>query len=228
MVKTINIAIDGPSGAGKSSVAKEVARIFHFEYVDTGAIYRTVGYYFILNHMEPTDKTVAEHMDKIDIKVVYENHIQKVMLNGVDVSDKIRTPEASMMASKVSAFSLVREKLLSVQRDIALVNNVIMDGRDIGTTILPQADLKIFLTASVSSRAERRYRELIAQGEQVSLAAVEEDIQKRDYHDSHRQISPLKQAEDAILIDTSDLSLAESVETVAHLIRRNVVCGGIM
>ncbi len=225
-MKTINIAIDGPSGAGKSTIAKDLARRFCFEYVDTGAIYRTVGYYFIQQHMEPTDAIMDKVMDEMDIKVLYEDHVQKVFLNGEDVSGMIRSSEASKMASCVSAFAKVREKLLSLQRDIAAQNNVIMDGRDIGTTILPQADLKIYLTASVEARALRRYRDLKASGETIALEQVKEDIKKRDDHDMHREISPLKQAEDAILVDTSDLTLEESIDKVADLIRGHGLCGG--
>jgi cytidylate kinase len=225
-VKTINIAIDGPSGAGKSTIAKEAAKLFGFAYVDTGALYRSIGYYFIMHEIEPNEDTIHVNINDIHIKVTYENFVQKVFLNDEDVSEKIRTPHASMMASKVSAFPAVREKLLSIQREIAMNNNVIMDGRDIGTTILPHADLKIYITASVTDRAKRRFDELQMHGEDVSLFEVEEDIQKRDYDDSHRAVSPLRKAKDAILIDTSGNTLEQSISAVVGLIRRHTKCGG--
>jgi len=227
-LKTINIAIDGPSGAGKSTIAKEAAKLFGFAYVDTGALYRSIGYYFILHDVEPSEDTIRENMDHIHIEVTYQNFVQQVFLNNEDVSEKIRTPQASMMASKVSAYPAVREKLLSIQRDIAAANNVVMDGRDIGTTILPHADLKIYLTASVADRAKRRFDELQMRGEEVSLSSVEHDIEKRDYDDSHRAVSPLRKAEDAILIDTSGYTLEKSINTVVDLIRRQTKCGGII
>ena len=214
------VAIDGPSGAGKSSIAKTVAKELGFVYIDTGAMYRTAAFACIgqgISIKENPEKA-AEIVNNISIDIDYINGEQRIFLNGSDVSDKIRTPQVSMGASDVSAIGEVRKKLVSMQRELAGTKNVIMDGRDIATSVLPDADVKIFLTASDKERANRRYKELIEKGTQVSYSDVLADIIKRDKQDTTRAISPLKQAEDATLLDTSDLTFSESVEAVLKLI----------
>lgn len=214
------VAIDGPSGAGKSSIAKTVAKELGFVYIDTGAMYRTAALACIeqgISIKENPEKAV-EIVNNISIDIDYINGEQRIFLNGCDVSDKIRTPEVSMGASDVSAIGEVRKKLVSMQRELAGTKNVIMDGRDIATSVLPDADVKIFLTASDKERANRRFRELTEKGEKVSYEDVLFDIIKRDKQDTTRKISPLKQAEDATLLDTSDLTFIESVEAVLKLI----------
>ena len=214
------VAIDGPSGAGKSSIAKTVAKELGFVYIDTGAMYRTAALACIeqgISIKENPEKAV-EIVNNISIDIDYIDGEQRIFLNGSDVSDKIRTPEVSMGASDVSAIGEVRKKLVSMQRDLAGAKNVIMDGRDIATSVLPDADVKIFLTASDKERANRRFRELTEKGEEVSYEDVLFDIIKRDKQDTTRAISPLKQAEDATLLDTSDLTFIESVEAVLKLI----------
>jgi len=214
------VAIDGPSGAGKSSIAKTVAKELGFVYIDTGAMYRTAALGCIeqgISIKENPEKAV-EIVNNISIDIDYIDGEQRIFLNGCDVSDKIRTPEVSMGASDVSAIGEVRKKLVSMQRDLAGAKNVIMDGRDIATSVLPDADVKIFLTASDKERANRRFRELTEKGEEVSYEDVLFDIIKRDKQDTTRAISPLKQAEDAVLLDTSDLTFGESVEAVLKII----------
>lgn len=214
------VAIDGPSGAGKSSIAKTVAKELGFVYIDTGAMYRTAALACIrqgVSIKENPEKAV-EIVNNISIDIDYINGEQRIFLNGCDVSDEIRTPEVSMGASDVSAIGEVRKKLVSMQRDLAGTKNVIMDGRDIATSVLPDADVKIFLTASDKERANRRYKELIEKGTEVSYEDVLADIIKRDKQDTTRAISPLKQAEDATFLDTSDLTFIESVEAVLKLI----------
>ena len=218
-MERINIAIDGPAGAGKSTIAKAVAKEMSYIYVDTGALYRTVGVFAI---EEKTDFDNTEDMKnllgRIDVELKYVDGVQKVYLNGLDYSDKIRTPEASMAASDVSKIPIVREFLLSKQRDIAKENNCIMDGRDIGTVVLPDAQIKIFLTADVEERAERRYKELLEKGTEVKFEEVLEDMKKRDYQDSHREIAPLKPAEDSIIFDTTGMTLEQSVPKMLELL----------
>ncbi len=214
------VAIDGPSGAGKSTIAKTVARTLGFVYIDTGAMYRTAALACLNENVsikENPEKAI-EIVNNISIDIDYINGEQRIFLNGCDVSDKIRTPEVSMGASSVSAIGEVREKLVSLQRELAGTKNVIMDGRDIGTHVLPDADVKIFLTASADVRAKRRYKELIEKGMQLSFEDVLADIIKRDLQDETREISPLKQAADAILADTSELTFDESVALVLDLI----------
>lgn len=216
----INIAIDGPAGAGKSSIAKLVSKELGYIYVDTGALYRTVGLYSIRKGIDTKDaENVTATLKDIEVKLGFVDGAQHVFLNGEDVSDAIRTPEASMGASNVSAIPAVRTFLFDLQRDIAKNNNCIMDGRDIGTVVLPDAQIKLFLTASPEARAERRYKELIEKGEKVDFQDVLDDINKRDYQDSHREIAPLKQAEDAILVDNSGCNLEEGKELVLGIIR---------
>lgn len=218
-MERINIAIDGPAGAGKSTIAKAVAKEMSYIYVDTGALYRTVGVFAI---EEKTDFDNTEDMKnllgRIDVELKCVDGVQKVYLNGLDYSDKIRTPEASMAASDVSKIPIVREFLLSKQRDIAKENNCIMDGRDIGTVVLPDAQIKIFLTADVEERAERRYKELLEKGTEVKFEEVLEDMKKRDYQDSHRKIAPLKPAEDSIIFDTTGMTLEQSVPKMLELL----------
>ena len=219
----INIAIDGPAGAGKSSLSKLLAKELSYIYVDTGALYRAVGLKFSRMGFDTELKgdidTILEDT-MLDIRFV--DGAQRVFLDGEDVSDDIRTPTASMMASAVSAKPVVREFLLGMQRKLAEKNNVVMDGRDIGTVILPNAQVKIFLTASAEARAERRYKELVEKGMDVKLEDVLADMIERDYNDSHRAIAPLKQADDAVLCDTSNLTLEESIKLIISTIKDNI------
>lgn len=219
----INIAIDGPAGAGKSSVAKLVSKKLGYIYVDTGALYRTVGLYSIRKGIDTKDaEAVTGTLKDIEVKLGFVDGAQHVFLNGEDVSEAIRTPEASMGASNVSAIPAVRTFLFDLQRDIAKNNNCIMDGRDIGTVVLPDAQIKLFLTASPEARAQRRYKELIEKGEKVDFQDVLDDINKRDYQDSHREIAPLKQAEDAVLVDNSGCNLDEGAELVLGIIKEKL------
>lgn len=216
----INIAIDGPSGAGKSTIAKKAAAKLGYIYIDTGAMYRTVGLY--LNRLginiKAEKEKVINSLSGINIDIKYENGEQHIFVNGEDVSSLIRTPEISMAASDSGTVLEIREKMTHLQRNLAKNNNCIMDGRDIGTFVLPDADVKIFLTADVRVRAERRYRELAEKGEQVKFEDVLSGMVLRDKNDSTREFMPLKKADDAILIDTSDLSLDESVDAVIKCI----------
>jgi len=219
----INIAIDGPAGAGKSSTAKLIAKKLGYIYVDTGALYRTVGLYSIRKGIDTKDaeKVIATLPDvKVELKFI--DGSQHVFLNGEDVSDAIRTPEASMGASNVSAIPKVREFLFDLQRSIAANNNCIMDGRDIGTVVLPNADVKIFLTASVEERANRRYKEMLEKGESADYNDILEDIKKRDYQDSHREIAPLRQADDAIFVDNGGYDLESGTEYLLGIIKEHL------
>ena len=202
----INIAIDGPAGAGKSSIAKAVAHEKGYIYVDTGALYRSIALFALENSLE--GESLVNSLDKINLSLEFIDGSQHVIMNNNDISDKIRTPEVSMNASKVSASPEVRKFLFGLQKKIAAENNIIMDGRDIGTVVLPDADLKVFLTASAEERANRRYRE-IKDMDGVTYEQVLEDIKKRDYSDMHRDIAPLKQAEDAVLLDTTGMTVDE-------------------
>lgn len=220
----IAVAIDGPAGAGKSTVAKAVAKQLGFLYVDTGALYRTVGLNFSkLGFNTDLNCNIENVLNKTDISIKYINGVQHVFLNGEDVLNEIRTPMASMMASAVSAKPQVREFLLEMQRKLARENNVIMDGRDIGTVVLPEARVKIFLTASPQVRAQRRFKELCDKGEKVVYTDVLNDIIKRDYNDSNRKIAPLKPAEGSVTVDTSDKSLEESVNVISNIIKSSLV-----
>ncbi len=220
-MKVINVAIDGPAGAGKSTISKAASKQLGFIYIDTGALYRTVG----LNAMrkgidlQNDDEIVSTLTDDLQVELRFADGEQRMFLNGEDVSLAIRTPEASMAASRVSAVPKVREYLFDLQKNLAKSNNCIMDGRDIGTVVLPDADVKIFLTASPEARAERRYKELLEKGMEAKYEDVLADMIKRDYDDSHRAIAPLKQAEDAILCDTSGNTLEQSVELVIQIIK---------
>ena len=214
----MNIAIDGPAGAGKSTIAKKVAAKLNFVYVDTGAMYRSIALYVIRNGADPDSEVdMANALDKIDVSIAYEDGTQHIFLNGEDVSTAIRQEEVGNMASKVATKAAVRAKLLDLQRNLAASQDVIMDGRDIGTFVLPQAEVKIYLTASVGERADRRYKELVEKGQTPDLEQIKKDIEARDYQDMHRDIAPLKQAEDAILIDSSDMTIDEVVGEIIRI-----------
>ena len=215
----ISVAIDGPAGAGKSSVAKSVAAETGYVYIDTGAMYRTVGLYALQNNIDPKNEDkLSECVDSLDIQIKYANGEQRIYLNGKDVSDDIRTSEVSRAASDVATIGVVRKKLVAMQQDMATKDNVIMDGRDICTTVLPNAQIKIFLTASVEARAHRRYAELIEKGAECEYQQIKEEIIARDKNDSGRKISPLRQAEDAVLLDTSDMTFEEVKNTLKKMI----------
>lgn len=223
MNKVYSVAIDGPAGAGKSTMARRAAAELNFVYVDTGAIYRTIAYAVLYNDILPeeTDKIDAL-LPQLKVKLSWKDGVQHMYLNGADVSKNIRLPEVSSMASKVSALPSVRAFLLDTQRNVAKTNSVIMDGRDIGTVVLPDADVKIYLSASAEVRAKRRFLELQEQGRSDSYEDVLKDMIERDYRDMHRQVAPLKQADDAVLLDTSDLSLEDSVAALLHIIRERI------
>lgn len=219
----ISIAIDGPSGAGKSTISRTVAEKLGYLYVDTGALYRTIGLYVLRKGGDPKNEQQVEALlPELKVDMGYENGIQQMFLQGENVTDQIRTPQVSMAASGVSAHSCVRAYLLELQRRLARENNVIMDGRDIGTVVLPKADVKIFLTASSEVRAKRRFDELTAKGENTTFEKVLEDVEKRDYADIHRAISPLVQAEDAIVADTSQFNFEESVALIQKIITEHL------
>lgn len=210
-----SIAIDGPAGAGKSTIAKTIAKKLEFVYVDTGAMYRAMALYFLRNNIDAFDENaINEACKNIQVSITYEDGMQQVLLNGENVTGFIRTEEVGNMASKTSAYKTVRATLLDLQRDLAKTANILMDGRDIGTNVLPDADLKIYLTASSKVRAKRRYDELIAKGEDADLDRIEQDIIIRDKQDMEREIAPLKMAEDAILVDSSDMSIDQVVTLI--------------
>ena len=215
-MKTMNVAIDGPAGAGKSSIARELAAELGFIYVDTGALYRAIALY-TQQHNLCNKQDIIRQLPKIDLKIKFIGGTQCILLNGEDVTDDIRTPEISMLASKVSAIPEVRDFLFDLQQKIAKEHHVIMDGRDIGTVVLPNAECKIYLTASSFARANRRYKELIEKGETCDLAQIEKDIIARDEQDMNREIAPLKQAEDAVYLDSSDLSIDEVVNKIIEI-----------
>ena len=214
-----SVAIDGPAGAGKSTIAKAAASQLGFIYVDTGALYRAIGLFCIDDGISSDDtSSVEEGLERINIELVFVEGVQRVILCGKDVSDDIRTEQVSMMASEISRLPAVRKFLLGLQRGFAEKNDVIMDGRDIGTVVLPDADVKIFLTASAESRAKRRTLQLEEKGETPDYDKILEDIKKRDYNDSHREIAPLKPADDGIIVDTTELTLDESIEKIREII----------
>ncbi len=220
---SMNIAIDGPAGAGKSTIAKKVAKEMGFIYVDTGAMYRAMALYILQHGIdEKNEQTIAAVCDDIDVAIRYEAGEQRVLLCGEDVSKEIRREEVGNMASVTSVYGCVRKKLVSLQQQLAAKEDVIMDGRDIGTCVLPQAPLKIYLTASVETRAKRRYKELCEKNVTCDLAEIMKDIEDRDYRDMHREISPLKQAEDAVLVDSSDMTIDEVVTTIITLAKERM------
>ena len=224
MAKKVSIAIDGPAGAGKSTIARRLASELGYYYVDTGAIYRTVAYFLDLLGISPKDVDgVERYIDELTVDMEYDQDgKQHMLMNGMDVTDEIRTQDIGQKASLVSAHAIVRDMLLDMQRDMAIKYNVIMDGRDIGTVVLPKATVKIFLTASAEVRAERRTKELLAKGQKAEFQTVLKEIQQRDYQDSNRAVAPLKQAKDAILLDTSDLNIEDVVIAMKKIVEEKV------
>lgn len=222
---SINIAIDGPAGAGKSTIAKEFASRLGFIYVDTGAMYRGMAFYFFKHQINISDEiSVCEHCSEIDLSIRYEDKIQHVICNDEDITEFIRTEAVGNAASVVSSYRCVREHLLQMQKKLAFNQNVIMDGRDIGTCVLPNAQLKIYLTASVECRANRRFQELQSKGEFADYDQIHNLIIDRDYRDMNRDVSPLKQAEDAILVDSSELNIEEVIEYLMNLYKDVMEC----
>ena len=212
---SMNIAIDGPAGAGKSTIAKRLAKKLGFIYVDTGAMYRAMAYYFLQHDIDAKDESaIAAACPDVDVTITYENGEQQVLLNGENVNGVIRNEEVGNMASSTSVYPVVREKLVELQRQLAKSADVIMDGRDIGTCVLPDAQVKIYLTASSATRAKRRVDELTEKGVSCDLAESEKDIIDRDYRDMHRETSPLCQAEDAVLVDSSEMNIDEVVDAI--------------
>lgn len=221
--KPVSVAIDGPVGAGKSTIARAVAEKMGFIYCDTGALYRSVGLFCVRDGADlDSPCEIAGRLPRIGLKIRLVDGTQRVFLNGEDVSDKIRTADISTAASKVSAVPEVRAALLGIQRDIAKTENVIMDGRDIGTVVLPDADVKIFLTASAEIRAKRRYDERIGKGAKVTYEETLKDVNERDYRDMNRETAPLRRADDAVEADTSELDFSQSVELVCGIIRKTI------
>lgn len=215
-----NVAIDGPAGAGKSTIAKLVAKEKGYIYVDTGAMYRGLAIHFLDKGIQPQEtEKVIEACKDAEVTITYEDAVQHVYLNGKDISSRLRNEEVGNMASVTSAIPEVRKKLLELQQNLAKTQNVIMDGRDIGTCVLPHADVKVYLTASVETRAKRRYQDLQEKGEDCNLEEIAHDIEERDRRDMTREIAPLKQAEDAVLVDSSDMTIAEVVKTIVDLCR---------
>ncbi len=213
-----NIAIDGPAGAGKSTIAQIVAKDLGFIYVDTGAMYRTLALACFRDGIDTTDENaVVAKCESVEVTLGYEDGVQKVYLNGEDVSDEIRREEIGNLTSAIAVYPGVRKILVALQQDLASKNNVVMDGRDIGTAVLPNADLKVYLTASVECRAKRRYDQLLENGQTGDLAEIEKDIEDRDYRDMNRDVSPLKQADDAVLVDSSDMTIDETVQKIVSL-----------
>ncbi len=224
MAKTYSIAIDGPAGAGKSTIARRLAKDLGFYYVDTGAIYRTVAYFLDLLGISPKDVDgVERYIDELTVEIEYdEDGTQHMIMNGMDVTGDIRTQDISQKASLVSAHAVVREMLLDMQREVARQHNVIMDGRDIGTVVLPKANVKIFLTATAAARAQRRTEELLAKGQKARYEQVLKEIEQRDYQDSHRPIAPLKMAKDSIKVDTSELDVEGVVTAIRAIIQEKI------
>lgn len=218
-MKKINIAIDGPAGAGKSTIARALAQSRNMVYVDTGAMYRAIGLYCSRKNVDGNDEdAVVGELDNIDVSLTYEKGEQVVYLNGENVNGLIRTPEAGVMASEVSAHRRVREKMVALQQALARTTSVVMDGRDIGTVVLPDAEVKIYLTASSQVRAKRRFDELTAKGMECDLVKLQKEIEERDYRDMHREVTPLKKAEDAVELDTSELTIDEVVKVMQRIV----------
>lgn len=224
MAKKISVAIDGPAGAGKSTIAKRLAKELGYMYVDTGAIYRTVAYFFDLWGVSPKDiDGINRYIDELNVGIEYdEDGVQHMIMNGLDVTEDIRTPDISQKASVIAAHAIVREMLLDMQRDVAKQYNVIMDGRDIGSVVLPKATVKIFLTASPEVRAKRRTEELLGKGQKVNYEKILKDIQQRDYQDTHREIAPLKMCRDSVKVDTSELDIDGVVAAIREIIQKKV------
>lgn len=217
----IRAAIDGPAGAGKSSIAKEAAKRLGFVYIDTGAMYRAYAVYAIENNIKISPDTVTDEiLNNIKIDISYDENGQKIFLCGRDVTERIREADASIGASDISAIPVVRKKMVELQKNLASKGNVIMDGRDIGTCVIPDAEVKIFLTASVEERAKRRFRELVQKGAEADFEQVKKDIEYRDRNDTERAVSPLRKAEDAILLDTTDMTMEEVVQELMSIINR--------
>lgn len=221
-MKKISVAIDGPAGAGKSSISRRVAAELGYVYIDTGAMYRTVAVYAIERGIEPDSEELIKELDKIDIDIRYESGALHVYLNGKDVTERIRENDASMGASAVAALPQVRSRLVAMQREMAKEGGVIMDGRDIGTVVLPDADLKIYLTASVDERARRRYEEYVNNGIECSYEELKRDVIKRDKNDMNRAVSPLRRADDAVEIDTTGNTFEQSVEIIKNMVKELV------
>ena len=224
MAKTYSIAIDGPAAAGKSTIAKRLAKELGYQYVDTGAIYRTVAYFLDLWGVSPKDiDGVTRYIDELTIGIEYdEDGVQHMIMNGMDVTDDIRTQDISQKASLVSAHAIVRDMLLDMQRDVAKQYNVIMDGRDIGTVVLPKANVKIFLTASAEVRAKRRTEELTAKGQKANYNQILKEIQQRDYQDTHREVAPLKLARDSIKVDTSEMDIEQVIAEIKTIVGKKI------
>ena len=224
MAKTYSIAIDGPAGAGKSTIAKRLAKELGYRYVDTGAIYRTVAYFLDLWGVSPKDVDgVTRYIDELTIGIEYdEDGLQHMIMNGMDVTSDIRTQDISQKASLVSAHAVVRDVLLDMQRDVAKQYNVIMDGRDIGTVVLPKANVKIFLTASAEVRAKRRTEELLSKGQKADYERILKEIQQRDYQDTHREVAPLKMCRDSIKVDTSEMDIDQVVAEIKAIAGKKI------
>lgn len=224
MGKKISVAIDGPAGAGKSTIARRLAGELGFRYVDTGAIYRTVAYFMDLWGVSPKDVDgVNRYIDELTVGIEYDDEgVQHMLMNGMDVTGEIRTPEISQKASLISAHAVVRDVLLDMQRNMAEEYDVVMDGRDIGSVVLPKATVKIFLTASPEVRAKRRYQELLEKGQKASYAQVLKDVQQRDYQDTHRDIAPLKMCRDSVKVDTSEMDLEQSVAAIRKIVEEKI------
>ena len=224
---SFNIAIDGPAGAGKSTIARAAARSLGFLYVDTGAMYRAIALYLLRNNADVNnDNELERFLDQITIRIAYSNGEQQIILNNENVTGYLRDEKVGNMASVSSAKPKVRAKLLQLQRDIAKENDVIMDGRDIGTFVLPNADVKIYLTATVEERAKRRYAELVEKGQDADLEKIAEDIRTRDYQDMNREIAPLKQADDAVLIDSSAMTIQEVMDSIVNAFQESLKLKG--
>ena len=224
MGKKISVAIDGPAGAGKSTIARRLAGELGFRYVDTGAIYRTVAYFMDLWGVSPKDVDgVNRYIDELTVGIEYDDEgVQHMLMNGMDVTGDIRTPEISQKASLISAHAVVRDVLLDMQRNMAEEYDVVMDGRDIGSVVLPKATVKIFLTASPEVRARRRYNELVEKGQKANYAQVLKDVQQRDYQDTHRDIAPLKMCRDSVKVDTSEMDLEQSVAAIRKIVEEKI------
>ncbi len=217
-----SIAIDGPAGAGKSTIAKNIAAKLGFIYVDTGAMYRAMAVYFIDNSVNTDNESdIANACENVSINIVYEDGLQQVILNGENITGRLRTEEVGNTASKTAVYAPVRRKLVELQQKIAKTTNVVMDGRDIGTCVLPNATCKIYLTASVETRAERRFKELQAKGIKADIEEIKRDIADRDYRDMNRDVSPLKQADDAVLVDSSDMDIEEVTEAIISVYKNS-------